>query len=48
MTAGIKEIQDSTIKHITRKLKAEFKEALHIFPDEKGKFLVFLIWKRKT
>ena len=37
---GVKEVKDSTKKHIRRKLESEFGKSLHIFPDAKGKLLL--------
>jgi hypothetical protein len=36
----VKQIQDSTKKHIRRKLEAELGESINIFPDNRGKLLV--------
>jgi hypothetical protein len=38
---GVSQVKDSTKKHIHRRLKNEFAEALHIFPDDKGKLLLY-------
>ena len=35
-------IKDANKKHFRRKLHAEFGNTFHIFPDSKGKLLVFL------
>ena len=37
---GVTELKDSTMKHIRRNLACEFKDMLHIFPDDAGKLLV--------
>lgn len=38
---GIVQVKKSTKKHIRRNLEGEFGGALHIFPDEKGKLLLY-------
>ena len=38
---GVNDVKPSTKKHIRRKLEAEFGDALHIIPDDKGKLLVY-------
>lgn len=38
---GIAQIKESTKKHVSRKLESKFAGALHIFPDGKGKLLLF-------
>ncbi len=38
---GIVHVKESTIKHLRRKLESEFAGALHIFPDAKGKLLLY-------
>jgi len=40
-SCGISQVKDSTKKHLRRKLEAEFAGALHIFPDSKGKVLLY-------
>ena len=38
---GIVQMKDSTKKHIRRKLENEFVGALHIFPNVKGRLLLY-------
>ncbi|KAL7378813.1 hypothetical protein ABVT39_019162 [Epinephelus coioides] len=38
---GIVQVKESTTKHLRRKLESEFVGALHIFPDTKGKLLLY-------
>ncbi|KAK0133463.1 hypothetical protein N1851_031026 [Merluccius polli] len=38
---GIIQVKGSTKKHIRRKLEREFGGALHIFPDDNGKLLLY-------
>lgn len=38
---GIVQVKESTTKHLRRKLESEFAGALHIFPDAKGKLLLY-------
>ena len=40
-SCGVNQGNDSTKKHIRRKLETELECALHIFSDDKGKFLLY-------
>lgn len=38
---GIKDVTDSTKKHLRRKLETEFSDSIHIISDDKGKLLLY-------
>lgn len=38
---GISQVEDSTKKHVRRRLESEFAGLLHNIPDEKGKLILY-------